>query len=326
LCVVALFQGQLNAACQYGEESVTLCRAENSPWDLALALFTFGTAIDTQGDHVTALALFEECHGLFRGLADPWGISVALGALGFVAGQNADYTTARAHFEEALAIRRTSADKWNIADSLNLLGEVVQHQGELEQANKLFAECLALDHEVGDKAHIALILHHLGVIAHLQNRAERAVRLLAVAASLRAKVSGAVFQTLTTITAYEEDILAVRTALGEEAFTTGWAHGKDMGLEQAIGYALAQVDVSEPAPPSVEPGAVLLSPPPYPAGLTTREVDVLRLLAQGLTYAQIAERLIISWRTVNAHLTSIYSKLGVNSRQEATHFAVKHHI
>ena len=48
-------------------------------------------------------------------------------------------------------------------------------------------------------------------------------------------------------------------------------------------------------------------------GLTAREVVVLRLLAQGLTDAQIAETLVISTRTVNAHLRSIYSKLDVTS-------------
>ncbi len=64
----------------------------------------------------------------------------------------------------------------------------------------------------------------------------------------------------------------------------------------------------------------------YTEGLTAREVEVLRLVAQGLTYAQIAEQLIISRRTVNAHLTSIYSKLGVNGRIAATRFALDHYI
>ena len=64
----------------------------------------------------------------------------------------------------------------------------------------------------------------------------------------------------------------------------------------------------------------------YPAGLTAREVEVLRLAAQGLSYAQIAERLIISARTVDAHLRSIYGKLGVTSRNEATRVAIEHQL
>lgn len=63
-----------------------------------------------------------------------------------------------------------------------------------------------------------------------------------------------------------------------------------------------------------------------PNNLTEREVDVLRLVAQGLTDAQIAQALVVSPRTVNAHLRSIYSKLGITSRNAATYFALEHHL
>jgi DNA-binding NarL/FixJ family response regulator len=53
---------------------------------------------------------------------------------------------------------------------------------------------------------------------------------------------------------------------------------------------------------------------------------VLRLLAQGLSYDQIAAQLVISPRTVNRHLTAIYTKLDVTSRHTATRFAVDHHL
>lgn len=55
-------------------------------------------------------------------------------------------------------------------------------------------------------------------------------------------------------------------------------------------------------------------------------VEVLQQVAVGLTDDQVAERLVISVRTVNRHLTSIYNKLGVNSRAAATRFAVEHHL
>src|SRR5262249_37046905 len=69
-----------------------------------------------------------------------------------------------------------------------------------------------------------------------------------------------------------------------------------------------------------------LSPRTYPAGLSAREVEVLRLLPQGWTDRQVAEHLFLSPRTVNQHLRSIYNKLGVSSRTAATHFAVAHGI
>jgi DNA-binding CsgD family transcriptional regulator/tetratricopeptide (TPR) repeat protein len=61
----------------------------------------------------------------------------------------------------------------------------------------------------------------------------------------------------------------------------------------------------------------------YPAGLTAREVEVLRLVAKGLSDAEVAERLFLARRTVNTHLTSIFTKLNVNSRTAATRFAIE---
>ena len=66
--------------------------------------------------------------------------------------------------------------------------------------------------------------------------------------------------------------------------------------------------------------------PLSPNELTGREIEVLRLVAQGLTDAQIAEILIISPRTVNAHLRSIYSKLEITSRNAATRYAIEHRL
>jgi ATP/maltotriose-dependent transcriptional regulator MalT len=66
--------------------------------------------------------------------------------------------------------------------------------------------------------------------------------------------------------------------------------------------------------------------PAVPGGLSPRELDVLRLVAQGLTDGQIAERLFISPRTVGGHLQSIYTKLGISSRTAATAFAFEHRL
>jgi predicted ATPase/DNA-binding CsgD family transcriptional regulator len=81
---------------------------------------------------------------------------------------------------------------------------------------------------------------------------------------------------------------------------------------------------------SVGPGTLYPPHPPCkprarsPEGLTRCELDVLRLLAQGLKSSQIAEQLVIAITTVNSHLSSIYSKLGVNCRAAATRYAIEH--
>ena len=74
--------------------------------------------------------------------------------------------------------------------------------------------------------------------------------------------------------------------------------------------------ITEPETPSVKTR--------FPNQLTRRETEVLRLVAEGLTDAQIAQQLVISPRTVNWHLTAIYSKLGVSSRSAATRYTLDH--
>jgi DNA-binding NarL/FixJ family response regulator len=61
-------------------------------------------------------------------------------------------------------------------------------------------------------------------------------------------------------------------------------------------------------------------------GLTSRELEVLRLLATGLTNRMIADELVVAVRTVDTHVSSILTKLGVSSRSAATSFAYRHHL
>ena len=62
----------------------------------------------------------------------------------------------------------------------------------------------------------------------------------------------------------------------------------------------------------------------WPSGLTAREVDVLRLLARGMTNNEIAEALVISPKTADHHIEHIYAKVGVNNRARASLYAVQH--
>jgi DNA-binding NarL/FixJ family response regulator len=72
--------------------------------------------------------------------------------------------------------------------------------------------------------------------------------------------------------------------------------------------------------------AIQAAPPTYPAGLTAREVEVLRLVAQGLSNPQVGERLFLSPRTVEQHLRSIFNKTGVPSRTAAARWATEHDL
>ena len=91
-----------------------------------------------------------------------------------------------------------------------------------------------------------------------------------------------------------------------------------MRPEEEVEYALS----TREDPPTPRPTTATS----YTAGLSTREAEVLKLVARGLTNAHIARELFISPRTVDAHLNSIYRKVGVSSRAAATRFAAEHNL
>jgi DNA-binding NarL/FixJ family response regulator len=80
------------------------------------------------------------------------------------------------------------------------------------------------------------------------------------------------------------------------------------------------------ARPAADEASHLLAPPSLPAGLTGREVEVLRLVASGRSNAQIASELVLSEKTVARHLSNIFGKLDVGSRTAATAFAYEHRL
>jgi DNA-binding NarL/FixJ family response regulator len=82
-------------------------------------------------------------------------------------------------------------------------------------------------------------------------------------------------------------------------------------------------DMAHPARPATMNGACAHSGgSPYASLLTAREIEVLRLVTIGLTNGQIAAQLFVSRRTVDQHVTSIYSRLGVSCRAAATRLAM----
>jgi DNA-binding NarL/FixJ family response regulator len=116
----------------------------------------------------------------------------------------------------------------------------------------------------------------------------------------------------------QDAIAATRRGLGEETFAAAWAEGRALSLDEAVAEALQAIP--DPAASSA-PGDR-----PVPAdryGLTAREVEVLRLIADGRSNPGIAEALYISPRTAQTHVQNIFTKLGVGSRAEAVRLAVE---
>lgn len=150
----------------------------------------------------------------------------------------------------------------------------------------------------------------------MEEQVEWAIHLLAASDALRETI-GRPPHSLKN--AYRRVSALVGIPLDEKVFAQLWEEGRAMTPEQAF-TRRGQAITSKHQSHQKETPASLLS------CLTTREQEVLRLLATGLTNPQIAERLVISRVTVNAHVRSIYNKLDVTSRSAATRYALLHQL
>jgi DNA-binding NarL/FixJ family response regulator len=124
----------------------------------------------------------------------------------------------------------------------------------------------------------------------------------------------------------EPYLVGARSQLDESTWSAVWEEGRAMSMEAAFEYALSEEEPST-ITSSAAPTEQLSTPvSEHPVGLTPREVEVLGLVAEGLTNPQVAQKLYLSPRTVQRHLNSVYRKLGVNSRAAATRLALEHDL
>ena len=321
------FLGNFTPARSHLEEGLALWRELGDRQGYAYTLARLGTVLKLQGNLAIAHGLLEEGVALFQEVGDTWGRALALDGLGEVMRCQGDYEQAAKFYDESLVLFRHLDNKWRMAYLLHNLGHVARAQGHYERMAALFEESFVLFRELGQKAGIADCLAGLAAVAGVQGQQELAVQLFAASQALF-NALGVRLDPADRVE-YDRNLASVRTRLDEATFHVAWALGQQMTWEQILA-APEQVkrkrNLTTPHPAS---HFVFSQVPPsasFPAGLTAREVEVLRLAAQGLSYAQIAERLIISARTVDAHLRSIYGKLGVTSRNDATRVAREHQL
>ena len=334
LALLAGSQGEYSRGRALAEEGLALLRAIGDKHGVAWSLlFLAGILYSFQGDQATVRPLLEEGLELCRALHEKGCIAHALGILGQVTFDQGDATTARRLSEESQALYREIGDRWGMIQSLCLLAQVEAHQGEYLPARARYEESLALCGEAGDKWSSVSCLEGLASVVAAQGEPAWAARLWGAAESVRAVIGalpqqGGLFwmAPLSVVRANSGWALAAaRTHLGKEAFAKAWAKGRSMTPEQALA-AQGTAEVPLPAPAGSASTLLAKTSLTYPADLTAREVEILRLVAHGLTDAQVAEQLVISSRTVNWHLTSIYSKLGVSTRAAATRYAMEQHL
>ena len=321
LANLAAVQGEHVKAQSHYEEALALYRELGDKEIVAIVLTGFASLLHQyQGDLVTARSMCDEALMLSRELGSMQGVAYSLSISGDIALSQGNLTAARQLSEEAFTLYRELGIKSNMANTLSVLARVEALMGDYDRARLLYEGILTLAREVHDKINLAYYLEGLAAVVAAQGELVWSARLGGAADSLH-KVTASPLPPFFRPD-YQRVVAAARARLGEQAFHAAWDQGRAMTLEQVLA-APGRAEVSTPTlagQPLVITGKQL---PRYPAGLTVREVEVLALVAQGLTDAQVAERLVISPRTVNTHLTSIYNKLGVDSRTAASRFAIE---
>src|SRR5436305_830513 len=303
LARIATAQGEYDRARALLEESLALYRALGDKQRIGWVLYLLARALfESQSDLTRAAALAEQSLALQREVGAKYFIHEPLRLLGEIRLAQGEQTRARELAEESVETEEDIGGGGLAASALICLARVIAAQGDHAAARALYQESFALLHKLGDKERIATCLEGLGAVVPAQGSVEAALtgarwaaQLWGAAETLRQHIGAPLPPVYRTD--YEQAVAAARSALGEKAFASAWAEGRTMMPEQALA-AEGQPLLPTPTPPA-GPAAT------YPAGLTVREVEVLPLVAQGLTDAQIAEQLVISPRTVNNHLTSI---------------------
>jgi predicted ATPase/DNA-binding CsgD family transcriptional regulator len=317
LALVASSQGEYARACTLYEGSVAIHRELENKRGIAHSLSQLAQALfDSQADHARVRSLVEECLTLSREVGFKEGIAAAQCLSGQLALSQSDLATAHAEVEQSVLLYKEMGHRHGSAESLAVLGKVLAVEGNYAAARRQYEESLAISGELGEKWMIARGLVGLGEVVAAEHKLAWAAQLWGAADALRDAIGVPIPPV--ELTEYERSLSATRVHLGERAFAAAWAKGRAITPRQAL--------AAQGQKPTPSPISTVTPSPIYPSGLTAREVEVLRLLAGGLTDLQIAEQLVLSPRTVHAHISSIYSKLAVTSRSAATRYAIEHHL
>jgi predicted ATPase/DNA-binding CsgD family transcriptional regulator len=310
-------QGKPDAAVPVLEQSLVLARRLGEPHLTASVLSARALATSVAGDQAGAARDAAESLRLFREAGDRLRVGALLGSLGSIALSMGDLGSARGHLAESLDIARALNDRHSIVIQTFNLGLTEYLGGSVGSAAALFAESLDLARRRGMKRSSAYALIGLalagrgeadpGWSARLHGAADQAMADLGYTLEpLEARLAGL-------------DRQRLRAAMGLAAFEAEYAEGRTLNLAQATYEALRGIRADRGAPRAGPLGRepdVAVSDAAVTV-LTPRELDVLKLVARGLSNPDIAKELVVSEHTVHRHLANILRKLGLSSRAAA---------
>ncbi|MBV9230048.1 MAG: tetratricopeptide repeat protein, partial [Chloroflexi bacterium] len=344
LARLVIEQGEYARGRALLEENLVLHRKMGNKRAVAAALYHLAWVhLITESDPDVVHSLIARALTLFKEVGDKEGIAYSFYLSGRLAFSQDNIVTAHTHLQESEALFREMLHQEGIGWAISMLGRVATIQADYKAAHSFYKECLEIARKLDYKGLLAFCMEGFAAMIAAQETQNReredrktssqhttyeealsntwwAVHLWGAAEALREKTGMPIVPIERA--AYERSVEATRKQLGEEQFAAVWAEGRTMSPSQALN-SQGRRSIPAQAPKT---GQAISSRTPLPAGLTARELEVLRLVAQGMTSAQVAEHLTLSLLTVNTYVRSIYSKLGVTSRSGATRYAIEHKL
>jgi predicted ATPase/DNA-binding SARP family transcriptional activator/DNA-binding CsgD family transcriptional regulator len=222
--------------------------------------------------------------------------NIALGR-GFMGLKNGDLKGARSSFEDARGLYDEAGDAQGTSRVLSFLAFEAILRDDHAEAKEKSIESLRISRQQDDKITLMYIFWMLGSVNSREGLHARTARLWGASETVQEQTDMRPAPFATNLTGYEDRLARTRTALGTASLKTEWRRGREMTQEEAIDFALAE-ETTDNKP------------------LTPGESRVAALIVQGMTNPEISAQLVISERTVHAHVRSILKKLGLSSRSQ----------
>jgi predicted ATPase/DNA-binding CsgD family transcriptional regulator len=310
--------GDYQGAAEAYSRGLEMRRLAGARYDLKVSIVNLAFVYVQTGNFEDAAPLFDEALTILRDDGDSNGSAWALNGLGLMAYRQGDMETAAQHYQEAIDLQREE-DTGQLANALDGLAAVRREQGDLSAALALDKESLEIRVAREEKGGVTESLAGLAYIAAKSGQPEVATTLLGAVESLRNRIG---LGAPAPARKKEVDTLAeLRASLGEAAFGVAWSRGLRLQPADAAQIGASLQIAAQPAPkPRVEVKTADLR------GLTTRELEVLRLIVEGKTDRQIADELFISSGTASRHVANILHKLDVKSRSAAAAWAIRQEV
>jgi predicted ATPase/DNA-binding CsgD family transcriptional regulator len=310
---VLLSQGHAADALPLIESGLGLAGRLGDPRLTGRLLIVRSIAAHAQADPAGAVRDTLEALRLFRQAGDQLLIGQLLSNLGSFEMASGDLDAARRHLTEALEIARALNDRSGLANQTFNLGLAEYLDGNLAAATALFTESLELARRGGMRPVTAYALVGLAMASHSGADLGWSARLHGAADQALADLGESLDPLEARLAGLDRERL--RADLGDAAFEAESAEGRTLDPEQVL-TALGASGTAAGPERAAGPGADVTV-------LTPRELEVLRLVAQGLSNPDIAQRLHLSEHTVHRHLANLLRKLGLSSRAAAAAWGVR---